>query len=180
MSLSWSANYIVNVPSVVVPCGRKPAAVEGSHGCYSAPPSLLFVLPNPERSDDFCKKAFTGRQRKGTRKTLEHTQGPPRSAVCHTVALGLPSPPLPLSWKIQRGCRTHPSSVTVAPRQPVNPCDLQELVLQSGQTKDSSVRLKGRVLLREAGILARRKAAFHEVSAEDPRVREAGPEPRRY
>lgn len=86
-SPSWSANYIANVPSVAVPCGRKPAAVEGSQGCYSAPPSLLSVFPNPESSFDFCKKAFMGRQRKGTRKTSELTEGPPLSAVCHTVAL---------------------------------------------------------------------------------------------
>lgn len=91
-SPSWSANYIANVPSVAVPCGRKPAAVEGSQGCYSAPPSLLSVFPNPESSYNFCKKAFTGRQKRHKKDFRTHRGPTTQCSVSHGC-----SPALPLS-----------------------------------------------------------------------------------
>lgn len=104
--------------------------------------------------------------REKAQERLQNTLRAHYSVQCVTWLLsGPPSPLLPLSWKIQRGHRTHPSSVTVAPDQPVSPCDLQESVSGEGfapRSRQSSRKQES------FGILARKKAEFHEVRDEDP------------
>lgn len=100
----------------------------------------------------FCRETFKERQRKGSRKNLEHTEGPPCTAGRH-VFTHLPT--LPHFLHPERcgvESRPHPSSGTMAPDQCVHPCDLQQpVLLQSRQTNDQLSQAEGDSFARDGG-----------------------------